>query len=107
MSLEEIVAMFLYTLAHHKKNRSIGQYFLKSGETVSWQFNLCLSAILKLHQQLLKKPTPIKDDCEDERWKCFKVLILTNHSIIELWWMQMDNVFSFVELLMSPRWYIH
>lgn len=27
MSLQEIVAMFLYTLAHHKKNRSIGQFF--------------------------------------------------------------------------------
>ncbi|XP_021753802.1 protein ALP1-like [Chenopodium quinoa] len=33
MSLQEIVAMFLYTLAHHKKNRSIGQYFFRSGET--------------------------------------------------------------------------
>ncbi|XP_021764238.1 uncharacterized protein LOC110728876 [Chenopodium quinoa] len=33
MSFQEIVAMFLYTLAHHKKNRSIGQYFFRSGET--------------------------------------------------------------------------
>ena len=84
MSLEEIVAMFLYTLAHHKKNRSIGHYFLRSGETVSRQFNLCLSAILKLHQQLLKKPTTITDDCEDDRWKYFKVLIPHIHSITNI-----------------------
>ena len=75
MSLEEIVAMFLYTLAHHKKNRTIAHYFIRSGETVSRQFNLCLRAILKLHDYLLYKPTPILKDCEDERWKPFKVLI--------------------------------
>uniref|UniRef100_A0A803MUC8 DDE Tnp4 domain-containing protein n=1 Tax=Chenopodium quinoa TaxID=63459 RepID=A0A803MUC8_CHEQI len=64
--------MFLYTLAHHKKNRSIGQYFFRSGETVSRQFHLCLRAFLKLHEVLLYNPTPISDDCEDERWKSFK-----------------------------------
>ncbi|XP_021726567.1 protein ALP1-like isoform X1 [Chenopodium quinoa] len=72
MSLQEIVAMFLYTLAHHKKNRSIGQYFFRSGETVSRQFHLCLRAFLMLHEVLLYNPTPISDDCEDERWKSFK-----------------------------------
>ena len=35
MSLEEIVAMFMYTLAHHKKNRSIAYYFIRSRETDS------------------------------------------------------------------------
>ena len=35
MSIKEIVSIFLYMLAHHKKNRSIGQYFLRSGEIVS------------------------------------------------------------------------
>ena len=73
MALEEIVAMFLYTLAHHKKNRSIGTYFLRSGESVSRQFNRCLLAILKLHQHLLKKPAPITKDCEDDKWNIFKV----------------------------------
>lgn len=77
MSLQEIVAMFLYTLAHHKKNRSIGQYFFRSGETVSRQFHLCLRAFLKLHEVLLYNPTPISDDCEDERWKSFKVLVFS------------------------------
>ena len=59
--------MFLYTLSHHKKNRSIGHYFIRSGETVNLQFNICLSAVLKLHKRLLKKPTPITKDCEDGR----------------------------------------
>uniref|UniRef100_A0A803LZ68 Myb/SANT-like domain-containing protein n=1 Tax=Chenopodium quinoa TaxID=63459 RepID=A0A803LZ68_CHEQI len=74
MTLQEIVAMFLYTLAHHQKNRSIGNLFLRSGETVSRQFNLCLRAILKLHEHLLHKPIAISDECEDERWQPFKFL---------------------------------
>lgn len=73
MCLEEILASFLYTLAHHKKNRMIGAHFYRSGETVSRQFNCCLMAILKLHVVLLKKPTPIPEDYDDARWKYFKV----------------------------------
>ncbi|XP_074283350.1 uncharacterized protein LOC141607899 [Silene latifolia] len=72
MRLEEIVAGFLYTVAHHKKNRMIGAHFYRSGESVSRQFHACLMAILKLHVVLLKKPTPIPEDCEDDRWKYFK-----------------------------------
>jgi len=74
MSLEEIVAMFLYTLSHKFKNRTVGNYFIRSGETVSRNFHRCLLAILKLHKHLLKKPTPIAEDCEDSRWKYFKVM---------------------------------
>jgi len=76
MSLQEIVAMFLYTLAHHFKNRTISSYFIRSGETISRHFHHCLLAILKLHNHLLKKPTLIPEDCEDDRWKCFKVLFI-------------------------------
>nr|XP_027118694.1 protein ALP1-like [Coffea arabica] len=72
MSIEEIVAMFVYVLAHHKKSRTICGLFWRSRETVSRQFNLCLLAVLKLHTILLKKPEPITEDCTDERWKCFK-----------------------------------
>ena len=74
MSLEEIVAIILYTLAHHKKNRSIAHFFIRSGKTVNRQFNLCLRAILKLHDHLFYNPTPILEECEEERWKPFKVL---------------------------------
>ncbi|GKD42026.1 ALP1-like protein [Tanacetum coccineum] len=72
MTLEEIVALFLYVLAHHKKNRTISLLFLRSGETISRQFNRCLLAILKLHDVLLQKPQPISEDCQDDRWKSFK-----------------------------------
>jgi len=74
MSLEEIVAMFLYTLSHKFKNRTVGKYFVRSGETISRNFHHCLLAVLKLHNHLLKKPTPIMEDCEDNRWKYFKVM---------------------------------
>ncbi|GKB09988.1 ALP1-like protein [Tanacetum coccineum] len=72
MTLEEIVYLFLYVLAHHKKNRTISLLFLRSGETISRQFNRFLLAILKLHDVLLQKPQPITEDCEDTRWKSFK-----------------------------------
>nr|GEW88026.1 hypothetical protein [Tanacetum cinerariifolium] len=72
MTLEEIVALFLYVLAHHKKNRTISLLFLRSGETISRQFNRCLLAILKLHGELLQKPQPITEDCDSDRWRSFK-----------------------------------
>nr|XP_017250299.1 PREDICTED: uncharacterized protein LOC108220916 isoform X3 [Daucus carota subsp. sativus] len=72
MSLNETVAIFLYILAHHQKNRTSGNYFVRSGETISRQFNRCLLAVLKLHVHLLKKPSPITEGCADRRWKYFK-----------------------------------
>ncbi|KAH6756612.1 hypothetical protein C2S53_001793 [Perilla frutescens var. hirtella] len=71
-SLDEIMAIFLYVLAHHKKSRTISLLFHRSRETVSRQFNLCLRAILQLHNILLKKHEPILDDCQEDRWKPFK-----------------------------------
>ncbi|KAL6507872.1 hypothetical protein OROGR_024067 [Orobanche gracilis] len=71
-SVEEVVSMFLYTLAHHKKSRTIGLLFHRSTETVSRQFHQVLLAVLRLHDILLKKPEPITQDCQDEKWKCFQ-----------------------------------
>ncbi|KAG6481470.1 hypothetical protein ZIOFF_058074 [Zingiber officinale] len=71
-SIEEVVAMFIYTLAHHKKSRTISLLFYRSTETVSRQFHQVLNAILKLYPILLKKPEPITQDCQDEKWKCFQ-----------------------------------
>ncbi|WOG95470.1 hypothetical protein DCAR_0414789 [Daucus carota subsp. sativus] len=51
---------------------TIGKYFHRSGESVSRQFNLCLLAVLKLHNHLLKKPIPITEDCDSDKWKCFE-----------------------------------
>ncbi|KAG6515930.1 hypothetical protein ZIOFF_026376 [Zingiber officinale] len=71
-SIEEVVAMFIYTLAHHKKSRTISLLFYRSTETVSRQFHQVLNAILKLYPILLKKPELITQDCQDEKWKCFQ-----------------------------------
>ncbi|KAG6492126.1 hypothetical protein ZIOFF_047076 [Zingiber officinale] len=71
-SIEEVVAMFIYTLTHHKKSRTISLLFYRSTETVSRQFHQVLNAILKLYPILLKKPEPITQDCQDEKWKCFQ-----------------------------------
>ncbi|GKA12694.1 ALP1-like protein [Tanacetum coccineum] len=62
----------LYAMSHHKKNRTISLLFLRSGETISRQFNRCLLAILKLHDELLQKPQPITKDCDSDRWGSFK-----------------------------------
>ncbi|XP_035822306.1 uncharacterized protein [Zea mays] len=72
MTIEEIVAHFFYTLAHHLKNRTIGRFLFRSGETVSRQFNLCLLAVLKLQHLLLKTPEPIPENSTDNTWKNFK-----------------------------------
>jgi hypothetical protein len=67
MTLEEIVAQFLYTLSHHLKNRTIGRFFFQSGETVSRQFNLCLLSVLKLQHLLLKTPESIPENSTDDK----------------------------------------
>jgi len=68
MSLEEVVAMFLYTLSHKFKNKPVGNYFIQSGDTVTRNFRRCLLTVLK-------KPTPLAEDCEDSRWQYFKVML--------------------------------
>ncbi|KAL3523109.1 hypothetical protein ACH5RR_015943 [Cinchona calisaya] len=49
MILEEIIVMFVFVLAQHKKNRTVTYKFLRSGETISCHFNQCLLAVLRLH----------------------------------------------------------
>ncbi|KAL0552010.1 hypothetical protein IC582_011103 [Cucumis melo] len=73
IDVEEMVAMFLHILAHDVKNRMIQKEFARSGETVSRHFNIVLLAILRLHDELLKKPQPVTNSCTDPRWKWFEV----------------------------------
>lgn len=77
VGVEEQVAIFVGVLAHHKKNRCVGQQFWRSGATISLYMHKVLGAILKLHDVLLVKPTPVTDDCNDNRWKWFKVIFRT------------------------------
>ena len=62
MPFEEIIAMFLYTFC-----LKIGQYEVNFIE---------VEKVYVSSMQLLKKPTPITEDCEDSRWKCFKAMQL-------------------------------
>ncbi|GAV90081.1 LOW QUALITY PROTEIN: DDE_4 domain-containing protein, partial [Cephalotus follicularis] len=72
-SVEDMVAMFLFMLGHHTKHRVIKADFVRSGETVSRQFNAVLNVVLMLHKELLKKPEPILENSNNNRWKWFKV----------------------------------
>lgn len=54
VSVDEMVAVFLNVLAHHKKNRVIQNDFYRSGETISRYFNAVLGAVLCLQNELLK-----------------------------------------------------
>ncbi|KAA0055949.1 retrotransposon protein [Cucumis melo var. makuwa] len=67
-----MVAMFLHVLAHDVKNYVIRRKFIWFGETVSRHFNLILFAYVRLYKELIKRPVPITNNCNDQCWKCFE-----------------------------------
>ncbi|TYK10672.1 retrotransposon protein [Cucumis melo var. makuwa] len=67
-----MVAMFLHVLAHDVKNRVIQREFVRSGETVSRHFNIVLLVVLRLYEELIKRPVPVTSNCNDQRWKYFE-----------------------------------
>ncbi|KAL0560650.1 hypothetical protein IC582_001059 [Cucumis melo] len=73
IDVEEMVAMFLHIVVHDVKNRMIQREFVRFCETVSRHFNLVLLVVLRLHDELLKKPQPVTNSCTDLRWKWFEV----------------------------------
>ncbi|KAL4011415.1 hypothetical protein IC575_028473 [Cucumis melo] len=75
VDVEEMVAMFLHILAHDVKNRVIQREFMRSGETISRHFHMVLLAIIRLHDELLKKLQPVANDYIDQRWRWFEVHI--------------------------------
>ncbi|KAL0544083.1 hypothetical protein IC582_019194 [Cucumis melo] len=72
VDVEEMIAMFLHILAHDMKNRVIQRHFMRSGETIFRHFNMVLLAIIRLHDELLKKPQPVPNNCTDQRWRWFE-----------------------------------
>ncbi|KAA0036747.1 putative nuclease HARBI1 [Cucumis melo var. makuwa] len=68
IDVEEMVAMLLHVSEHDIKNRVIQREFLRSGETISQHFNIVLLAMLRLHDELLKKPQPVTNGCTDPRY---------------------------------------
>ncbi|TXG57648.1 hypothetical protein EZV62_015477 [Acer yangbiense] len=72
LQIDEQVVMFLHILACHVKNRVIKFKFMRSGETVSKYFHNVLYSVIRLHEELLKRPEPVPENSTDERWKWFK-----------------------------------
>ena len=58
ISVEEQVAMFLYTISQRASNRNIQERFQHSGETVSRYFHPVLQAIHRLVPIYIKHPDP-------------------------------------------------
>ncbi|KAL0536726.1 hypothetical protein IC582_025686 [Cucumis melo] len=75
VDVEEMVAMFLHILAHDMKNCVIQREFMRSDETISRHFNMVLLAVIRLHEELLKKPQPVPSDCTNQRYRWFEVHI--------------------------------
>lgn len=82
MGIQEMVACFLYMLAHNEKNRVVQRQVQRSGETISRKFHVILNVVLRLHKKLLKKPEPVLEDSTDSKWKWFKVLIRFNNNLL-------------------------
>ncbi|CAL1354281.1 unnamed protein product [Linum trigynum] len=72
IEIDEMVAMFLYIIAHNEKNRQLRVIFRRSGETIGRVFKKVLFAVLKLHKLLLRKPEPIPPNSKGLKWKYFK-----------------------------------
>ncbi|KAG8372599.1 hypothetical protein BUALT_Bualt12G0083400 [Buddleja alternifolia] len=72
MLVDEQVAMTVHILAHHQKQRIINANFERSAETISRHFRKVINAIIRIQDELLKKPEPVPDNSTDERWKWFK-----------------------------------
>ncbi|KAI8574108.1 hypothetical protein RHMOL_Rhmol01G0328800 [Rhododendron molle] len=75
VTVAEKVAIFLWILAHHTKNRRTILQFWRSGETISRHFNAVLIAVIRLHNVLWYHPQPIPANEPDARWKWFEVSI--------------------------------
>ncbi|KAI8539340.1 hypothetical protein RHMOL_Rhmol09G0174700 [Rhododendron molle] len=73
--LEERVAIFLWVVSHHTKQRRTKFKFYRSTETISRHFNAVLQVVL-LHRMLLETPNPVPADYHDNRWNWFQVLLL-------------------------------
>lgn len=86
--LEERVAIFLWVLGHHTKQRRTKFAFWRSIETVSRHFNEVLLAVLRLYDMLLVRPEPVPPNYEDSRWSWFQV-----HSCFYILWFLPIKIF--------------
>ena len=75
ITVEEVVAMFLYVISFNLTNRKVGFDFIRSGETVSRYFHIVLNTILKLGSHYVVQRETVMDGFEDEKWDWFEVSI--------------------------------
>ncbi|KAA0046500.1 retrotransposon protein [Cucumis melo var. makuwa] len=71
-----MVAMFMHVLVHDVKNHVIQWKFVQPGETVLRHFNLVQLDVLRLYDELIRKPVPVINNSTDQHWKCFVVGIV-------------------------------
>ncbi|KAL8511729.1 hypothetical protein ACS0TY_018237 [Phlomoides rotata] len=72
VTVGEQVALFLSVLSHHSKVRIVKFNFKRNAQTIHHYVHNVLQVVLKLHNILLAKPTPVGDDCTHSSWKHFK-----------------------------------
>ncbi|KAL4035117.1 hypothetical protein IC575_003792 [Cucumis melo] len=79
VDVEEMVVMFLYILAHDMNNRVIQRKFVRSGETVSRHFSLMLLAVVRLHDELIKKLVPVTNHLHKSTMEVFRGTCSRSH----------------------------
>ncbi|KAL8507237.1 hypothetical protein ACS0TY_017959 [Phlomoides rotata] len=72
VTVGEQVTLFLSVLSHHSKVRIVKFNFKRNAQTIHHYVHNVLQVVLKLHNILLAKPTPVGDDCTHSSWKHFK-----------------------------------
>ncbi|KAI8532105.1 hypothetical protein RHMOL_Rhmol11G0187400 [Rhododendron molle] len=82
VTLVERVAIFLWILSHHTKNRRTTFQFWRSGETISKHFHAVLLVVLRLHNVLWYHPEAIPANEPDVRWKWFEVQIISSVQLL-------------------------
>ncbi|KAL8484321.1 hypothetical protein ACS0TY_026849 [Phlomoides rotata] len=72
VTIQEIVALFLYILGHDQKNSTATTTFVRSGETISRQFHTVLHAVLRIGKLFLKQQCDQNYNQRDvKRWSWF------------------------------------
>ncbi|KAL8534205.1 hypothetical protein ACS0TY_010273 [Phlomoides rotata] len=104
VTVGEQVALFLSVLSLHSKVRVVRFHFKRSGQTIHTYFHNVLRAVLKLHEVLLAKPSPVTDDSTHPSWKHFKVFPNTNlkpephiNSCITVWKRNYHSLFEILK----------
>ena len=80
VSVEEQLAIFLFTIGHSQRNRVMQNFFQHSGETISRYYNLTLDVIVKLvpyYMKQFERECPLEIASNHLFYPSFKVNVLT------------------------------